>query len=233
VDAGVVAALLTAIASLVGVLAVGFFQLRAARSEREAEAEKVLGRYRRPLAAAAYDLQRRLFNIIDPDPGFLGAYMTRRNEREIDAVESTLYRIAQYLAWTEILRRDIQFLDFREPEETRAVAELQAKIAHKFATDELPREFMLWQDEQRAIGELMIVRDHGFVDCLGYASFFGQRKKSSWPWLERLEKELRSGDARTSKRLFEIQHLLYELVELLDQDKVLDRSRLRRAQVPE
>jgi hypothetical protein len=92
---------------------------------------------------------------------------------------------------------------------------------------------MLWQDEQRAIGELMIVRDHGFVDCLGYASFFGQRKKSSWPWLERLEKELRSGDARTSKRLFEIQHLLYELVELLDQDKVLDRSRLRRAQVPE
>jgi len=88
VDAGVVAALLTVIASLVGVLAVGFFQLRAARSEREAEAEKVLGRYRRPLAAAAFDLQRRLFNIIDPDPGFLGAYMTRRNEREIDAVET-------------------------------------------------------------------------------------------------------------------------------------------------
>lgn len=33
---------------------------RKARSERELEAEKVLTRYREPLVAASYDLQRRL-----------------------------------------------------------------------------------------------------------------------------------------------------------------------------
>ena len=227
-DAGVVAALVTAIASLLGVFALGLIQIRASRSEREAKAEEkaedVLRRYRRPLAAAAYDLQRRLFNIIDLD--FLEAYATRRNERKDDAIESTLYRIAQYFAWTEILRRDVQFLEFGKLQETREVAELQAKIGHKFATDDLPRQFMLWHDEQRAIGELMIDRDH---HCMGYARFFEQRKERSWPWVERLETELQHGDAQTSQRLLEIQHLLVELVEKLDQDKVFDRSRLSRA----
>jgi hypothetical protein len=148
-----------------------------------------------------------------------------RSER---LARSARLRLAQYLGWTEILRRDIQFLDFGEPKETRAVAKLQATIAHKFATDTLPKAFMLWQDEQRAIGELMIVREHGVVDCLGYAGF-REREKSAWPWVERLERELRSGDARSSERLLEIQNLLCDLVEMLDRDKVFDRSRLLRA----
>ncbi len=199
-----------------------------ARSERELEAEKVLTRYREPLVAASYDLQRRLYNIIDLR--FLEVFMTRKNARREEAVDSTLYRIAQYFGWTEILRRDIQFLKFREAEVTRAVAKLQAEIAHKFASDSYGHTFMLWQDEQRAIGELMIARENGSVGCRGYASFQEQRKAGQWSRLERLEEDFRSGKAPTSKRLKEIQRHLCELVELLDKDQLLyDHSKLRRA----
>jgi hypothetical protein len=205
-------------------------QLRAreARSERELEAEEVLTRYREPLVAAAYDLQRRLYNIIDLS--FLNVFMTPGNAREEEAVESTLYRMAQYFGWTEILRRDIQFLKFREADVTRAVAKLQAEIGHTFASDGYAHAFMLWQDEQRAIGELMIVRENGSVGCRGYASFQEQRRAGRWSRLERLEEDLRSGKAPAAKRLKEIQHQLCDLVDLLDKDQLLyDHSKLERA----
>jgi hypothetical protein len=254
IDAQVAAALLTAIASLLVALVGGAWLLyrqkeiaklehksrsqltqlehelreREARSEWEREAEKVLTRYREPLIAASYDLQRRLYNIIDLK--FLDVFMTPENAREEEAVETTLYRMAQYFGWTEILRRDIQFLKFREAEVTRAVAKLQGEIAHKFASDSYGHAFMLWQDEQRAIGELMIVRENGSVGCRGYASFQQQREAGEWSRLERLEQDFRSGNARAAKRLKEIQHNLCELVELLDKDQLLyDRATLKRA----
>jgi hypothetical protein len=254
IDAQVAAALLTAIASLLVALVGGAWLLyrqkeiaklehksrsqltqlehelreREARSEWEREAEKVLTRYREPLIAASYDLQRRLYNIIDLK--FLDVFMAPENAREEEAVETTLYRMAQYFGWTEILRRDIQFLKFREAEVTRAVAKLQGEIAHKFASDSYGHAFMLWQDEQRAIGELMIVRENGSVGCRGYASFQQQREAGEWSRLERLEQDFRSGNARAAKRLKEIQHNLCELVELLDKDQLLyDRATLKRA----
>ena len=51
-----------------GVLAAvvsGFVVMRRYRLEREPRAEEVLARYREPLAAAAYDLQSRLYNILE------------------------------------------------------------------------------------------------------------------------------------------------------------------------
>jgi hypothetical protein len=155
------------------------------------------------------------------------------NEREDEAVESTLYRVAQYLGWTEILRRDIQFLKFREADETRAVAQLQADIGHTFASDGYGHDFMLWQDEQRAVGELMIVRENGSLHCLGYASFVKRHGTESWHWLKRLERDFRSGKARRDARLREIQNRLCELVELLDKDQLLyNHAKLQRAPKP-
>ena len=201
---------------------------REARAEREFEAEELLARYREPLAAASFDLQRRLYNIMNQ--GFLDVYMTPGNAREEEAVESTLFRVAQYLGWTEILRRNIQFLKFREAEVTRAVAKLQAKIARTFATDGHGHDFMLWQDEQRAIGELMIVRQNGSVDSRGYGDFLTERREGQWTRLDRLERDFRDGKAPGSWRLQDLQRQLCELIELLDADELLyERAALKRA----
>jgi len=178
--------------------------------DREERAEEVLTRYREPLAAAAFDLQSRLFNILQLD--FLGKFGD--GDRSRSAFTTTLFRLAQYFGWTEILRRDIQFLSFPADADTRKVADLQARIARCFLTDEYGPELMVWSDEQRAVGERMIVEEHGKVICMGYARFRDECEKTFAPWLERLQAELPAA-AADGQRLRAAQHLLCELVEAL------------------
>lgn len=183
--------------------------------EAEARAEEVLKRYREPLAAAAFDLQSRLYNILEL--GFLGKYGDQHPRSE-EALRTTLFRMAQYFGWTEILRRDIQFLSFPEADDTRHVAQLQGEVAKRFLTDDYGQELMIWADEQRAIGERMIVEEHGKVLCMGYARFREECDGAFRPWCERLRDEVTQKAAR--ERLREIQHLLCELVETLDENSV-------------
>ena len=184
---------------------------RTALLDRDLRAEEVLTRYRQPLAAAAFDLQSRLYNLLEL--GFLD-HFGGDHPRAQEAMRTTLFRIAQYFGWSEILRRDIQFLSFPEDGDSRRVAGLQAEIAKRFLTDAYGPALMIWSDEQRAIGERMIVEEHGKVLCMGYATF-GERCETAFGvWLTRVEAELPEPSAH--QRLREIQHLLCELVELLD-----------------
>jgi hypothetical protein len=201
----------------------GFVALRQSWLSRQHEAEQVLTRYREPLAAAAFDLQSRLYNILRQD--FFGKFGA--GERAEEALTTTLYRIAQYFGWTEILRRDVQFLSFPEDEDTRDVARLQFEIARIFLDDDYGHALMIWADEQRALGELMIVEEHGKVLCMGYARFRDRCADTFAPWLERLRNELPDEAAPT--RLREIQHKLCELVKALDKGGVRYTSDLDKA----
>jgi hypothetical protein len=147
----------------------------------------VLDRYRGPLVAAAFDLQERLDNLINPERQFLRAYGGKRSPRREDALKSTLYRVAQYFGWVEILRRDIQYLKFREPEETRTVMDLLGNVARTFADDRYGTVFMVWFEEQRGIGERMITREGDVNTCVGYATFFDDYDRTYARWLDRFE----------------------------------------------
>jgi len=197
---------------------------RTAQFERDLEAEEVLMRYRQPLAAAAFDLQSRLYNILRMN--FLEKF-GEGHDRADEAQRTTLFRLAQYFGWTEILRRDIQFLSFPQAEETRRVAELQSEIAKGFLTDTYGPALMIWSDEQRGIGERMIVEEHGKVLCMGYATFREKCDDVFAPWHERLRNELPEEPVRA--RLSHVQHLLCELVETLDTDRVRYSQDLQRA----
>ena len=201
----------------------GYVAIRQARLSRQHESEQVLSRYREPLAAAAFDLQSRLYNMLRQD--FFDKYGD--GERGEEALTTTLYRIAQYFGWTEIMRRDIQFLSFPEDSDTREVANLQFKIARLFLDDDYGEALMIWADEQRALGELMIVEEHGKVLCMGYARFRERCADTFAPWLERLRNEL--GDEKATKRLRDIQHKLCELVRALDKRGVRYTSDLEKA----
>jgi hypothetical protein len=197
--------------------------------EAEAQAEEVLKRYREPLAAAAFDLQSRLYNILELE---FFANFGEPHPRAEEAVRTTLFRIAQYFGWTEILRRDIQFLSFPEAEATQRVTELQRKIAKSFLTDDHGEELMIWSDEQRAIGEQMIVEEHGKVLCMGYARFRKECNGVFAQWREQLRDDV-IGEA-SHERMREVQHLLCDLVETLDDKRVryspddLERAELSR-----
>jgi hypothetical protein len=73
-----------------------------------------------------------------------------------------------------VIRSAIDYLRFERAEQTSAVAELLAGIARALATDRPDAggaRFMLWREEQAAIGEL--TRAPGSVT--GYVSFAAVR----------------------------------------------------------
>jgi hypothetical protein len=199
-------------------------QRRAALFDRDLEAEEVLTRYRQPLAAAAYDLQGRLYNIVVL--GFVEGF-GGDHPRSEEAARTTLFRIAQYFGWSEILRRDVQFLSFADDGESRAVARLQARISEHFLDSGPGPALMLWRDEQRAIGERMIVEEHGKVLCMGYARFSECCETAFAPWLERLWAEISEPAAQARMRA--VQHSLCELAQMLDARGVLYADELERA----
>jgi hypothetical protein len=217
----------TAIASLVtGGLLAYYGGVLKRRRDREAHISELLSRYRDPLLGAAFDLQSRLYNIVRLD--FLEDYFgsSEPGAREY-ARDSTLWLIGQYLGWTEILRREVQFLDLGEASENRRLQARLQRVTQAFATDDeaLTPVFRLFRGEQRAIGELMIAPAdaNGRVACLGYADFSVRvRREPLQPWFVRLEQDLEriAGMPYDCPRLVHLQRALVGLVDLLDPERI-------------
>src|SRR5262249_6924107 len=138
------------------------------------------------------------------------------------SLRTTLFRLAQYFGWTEILRREIQFLSFPEAEHTRRVVSLQSDIAKAFLKDTYGDAMMIWGDEQRALGEQMLVPDRDRMISMGYAQFSAKCDDTFKPWIDRLRAELHEPEAQ--ERLRDVQHGLCELVLTLDQNHLRYRD---------
>ena len=199
-------------------------QQSARHEEQSSEAKAELDRYREPLLLAVNDLGDRIDNI--RNKGFLHYLRTADHRRET-ALRSTLYRFARFFAQLEALYSNLSFMRFQQAEETRVVAGLLANIGRTFATDRLDREgspsrprFMLWREEQRAIGELMRDgRGSNQVTCAGYSSFVKGYAEYE-PWFSVFTEDLESGAAANSERLARLQSLLAQLVIQLDTERV-------------
>jgi hypothetical protein len=215
-------ALIASATSLAVAAASAWFQRRDVRTAREeqrrSDAKVVLDRYRGPLLAAAADLGHRINNIRHDE--FL-SYATTESDREPQARLTTLFRFAQYFGWREILRTEVQLLRFERETDTRRVAWLIGDIDWAFATDRVADgdDGMLWAEEQRAIGELMIAPGHdGSSTCRGYAAYASEYGKRFAPWLDRLGDQVISQRALSSQRLQLVQWALLGLVTQLDEE---------------
>src|SRR4051794_33926029 len=135
---GVWVALIASLTSLAVAASAARVQRKTARETREeqrrSDAKVVLDKYRGPLLASAADLGRRLDNIRHDH--FL-AYAGPRSERAGQARLTTLFRFAQYFAWREILRTEVQLLRFEREGDTRRVSVLIADIDRTFGSDNL------------------------------------------------------------------------------------------------
>ena len=77
---------------------------------------------------------------------------------------------------------------------------------------------MIWIDEQRAIGERMIVEHRHGVSCMGYATFCDRYDDCFARLLQRVIDDL---DApATTNRPREVQHGLCDLVGALDKNRL-------------
>ncbi|MFE7268620.1 hypothetical protein ACFU9B_42770 [Streptomyces sp. NPDC057592] len=176
--------LVSAIVAVCSAAVAALFSYWQQRRLRSWEQRSYMDRYGASLAWATFDLQTRLYNIlhghaVDLDPsrgaGFLTSFLERGTDREADFVRrSTVFVLAEYLGWVEILRRDILFLDLGRNRVNTQVMRQISRIGSSLARiDPVSNELRLFRVQQRAIGELTVHPDAepGQRRCLGYAEF--------------------------------------------------------------
>ncbi|OAA27717.1 hypothetical protein UG55_100745 [Frankia sp. EI5c] len=237
-DAGIVAALISSVVSAavavaatvwthrqgVGLERIRFELERSARdSEKRSAAKTELDRYREPLLVAAFDLGARIHNIRKKQ--FL-AYLTSTERRSRLALLGTLFCVARYFGTLEIVYSRLALLRFESADDTRVVAALLADISGALSSDQYDRvdtyhssRFMLWREEQRAIGELMRGGPGSTsTECLGFSYFHDNYDEVFAEWFAAFAAALETPVAVTSARLARLQTLLALLVGLLDEE---------------
>jgi hypothetical protein len=219
-SASIVAAVLTIWNSSRVTRLTSSFQREEKVADRKFEAERILSRFREPLLRAAYDLQSRLYNIAAQD--LLEVYLVNGTSEEIDyVINNTLFLIAQFFAWNEIVRREVQFLDLGDQDRTRQLATLQDLQVHTWLTDKYGRQLRVFAGDQRAIGERLIcITPKGF-DCIGYAEFLDilATQPGRIPQLQSLKRDLVSISTESTprtNRILALQHGLIDLLTFLD-----------------
>ncbi len=190
--------------------------------ERRAEEAVQLARFREPLLDAADELRHRLNNIRTKQ--FLEYLKTPRHDT---AIRTTLFRLARYFGVLEMLYARVNYLKFQSAEETRTVANLLAKIGKTFASDSYDRtngfatsRFMIWREEQRAMGETAI--EHSSEErpeVVGYAAFVHRLEDGASKWFASFLEDLEHADAGASTRFEHLEKLLSELVEHLGRER--------------
>jgi hypothetical protein len=206
-------------------------QLERQKKEEDAaaEAERILQLYRDPLLDAAHTLQGRLFNIMAQ--GFLQkAYGDHVDEYERRyARDYTVFAIAEYLCWVEILRRELRFRDLGDVRRNQALLGHLNDIQYAFQRDDIPAQFRVFRGRQRAIAELMMVPTNATEgprsECIGYAAFSRRLETDHEfrPWLLPLCEDVAVVAAATpyeNQRLTLIQQQLIDLIDFLDPKKV-------------
>ncbi len=225
------AAWIAVIAAVVsGLFALGSLILtrRQVIKDRLTAADEVAMDFRMPLLAAASDLQARLFNIRRQDFLVRFADPGASRARPEYPVVNTLYLIAQYFCYAEIIRRGALFLDPVDRERQRELIEQLEQTRDTFSRSDIDLTLCVFRGEQRAIGEVMLAETRAAPgkargwDCLGYATFVERVPRPEvGKWfallkddMTKLKDDLESHD----ERLVALQHSLIDLVCLIDPD---------------
>jgi hypothetical protein len=227
-------AVISAIISIYGQIRVTRLTDRLAKKReaesREAQTIALMSKYRDPLLRSVIDLQSRLYNIVQGDA--LGDFNKLCLSEQDYLIHNTLYVIAEYFGWVEILRREIQFLDLGDIELNRRLSELFVNITKAFSRVKYSETrkgennsiFKLFNGEQRAIGEIMMMprssdQRLGY-ECIGYAAFMRRMSDPDFSrWFAKLKEDIEmliKSSETGRRRLVAIHSKLIDLIDFLD-----------------
>lgn len=185
--------------------------------------------YLEPLIRSAADLQSRIYNILEG--GFIERYYHNGSERNQNyVINNTVFLVAQFFAWTEAARIDVQFLNLENDLKTRKLSELQSKIYTLIQTDSLGPHFVFFAGEQRAIGEQMLIKMDKGYNCIGYGEFIKKNAFCNEFLFQELKDEIVKMTANIQGyriRLQKLQHALIDLLDYLDPNEVRINSNER------
>ena len=246
----VVGALVTTTGTLLGLF---LREVLLARSFERWKARQSLAqvarKYREPIALSAVELCNRLTQICnDYPPNFLdSSLLSLTTERPTlnsardpyfrrYKLVSTVYRLCSLLGWIELYRQDTTFLETDDSSSKRPGALAIYAIRSDLADGQLNKapdwqtwhDMLLFREEQRAIGESMIILSDGARTVMGYAEFsnvfFDNSNINQAKWLHIAATFLLDPKPSKDFRKIRMQRLLVHLVELAN---VLSPGRLR------
>jgi len=206
-----------------------YYQSRASKINNALESNRKHRYYLEPLIRSAADLQSRIYNILKC--GFIETYYHNGNKRNKDyVINNTVFLLAQFFAWTEAARSDVQFLNLENDSKTSELSKLQSNIYTLMQTDKHGNKLMFFAGEQRAIGEQMLIKmDRGY-NCIGYGEFLKKNAFSDEFLFIEMKKEIinMTTDIQGySERLYNLQHALIDLLDYLDPKEIRIQSRER------
>jgi hypothetical protein len=195
---------------------------RKKAEDAAAIAARVLHQYRDPLLDAAQTLQSRTYNIIVN--GYLGSFLHCGDpDEERYARDYTVYAVAEYLTWVEIVRRELRFLDVGDEDHNRQLMTLLAKAQLTIQSDRLRGPFRVFRGHQRAIAELMMTPTGATEgprhECIGYAAFCDRLDEDEdfRAWFTRLREQVDLLVGRDNdQRMATLQNDLVDLIDHLD-----------------
>lgn len=197
-------------------------ELRKKAEDEAATAQRILRQYRDPLLDAANTLQSRIFNIVRNN--YLGKWLhCGDQDEERYARDYTVFALAEYLTWVEIVRRELRFLDTGDEAHNRQLMALLQQAQLTIQATAVAGPFRVFRGRQRAIAELMMVPtgapDGPRCECMGYAAFCDRLDEDEdfRGWFDRLRADVDlMVDRGQDDRLVRLQNDLVDLIDHLD-----------------
>ena len=156
--------------------------------KRKERLKEIVDKYSRPILLAASDLQDRLWHLTQREATSSSILLEADIDQEKSPrwtmtrkhyLASTLFLFARYFAWVEILRQEVQFLEFGlqdKQNETRQFFEKLKSVdrilsSTEIQNDEIETDRQIFQLQQALIGQLMIKQGQNGVSCINFAEF--------------------------------------------------------------
>ena len=200
------------------------FELERRKKQEDAAeiAQRILHRYRDPLLDAAQTLQSRSFNIVAN--GYLASFLHCGDpEEEAYARKYTVFAVAEYMTWVEIVRRELRFLDVGDEDRNRELLARLTQTQVTLQSDKIRGPFRIFRGRQRAIAELMMIptgaTEGPQKECIGYAAFCDRLDEDPdfANWFSRLHDEVDLLVSRgNDDRIIQLQNDLVDLIDHLD-----------------
>jgi hypothetical protein len=253
----VLAALVTTVGNLLASWLKDFVFVRSFERWKDRRTlESLYSRYRKQLDGAAGDLRSRTKEICKGNrpPAWLYSSVLEHNPQRLEKntdtdpyyqryrLISTVYRLCAFLAWMELYRQELTFLDTGQEALNKRLELLFEKIRGDLADGYMntASDFQEWRDqmifgeEQRSIGKYMLDGD-STLTVMGYGAFldlFEPAETAPKLWWIRSAKGLFLDPEKTKDfrltRLKSLDGHLAETIELLKKRPKTHRFRPRR-----
>ena len=189
----VIGAVVSAVGSIAGVIIKDYFFSRSFEMWKQKVALRQLyEKFRDPLLLSAQELASRILEIVDEYPTvFLRTEVVATSpQRQIEnstddpyfrryKLVSTLYRFCSFLGWLELFRQEIAFLHPGDNRQSLKIDQCVASIRSALADGHINtaddwdnwRDTLVFREELRAIGEVMIETRGSARNVIGYGKF--------------------------------------------------------------